>query len=65
MAQEVEHVLGKDEVAGSNPAISSKKRVDTLVSARFLSKEKPTDGFLFRQKIRVFPREGPAFQSRR
>ena len=23
MAQEVEHVLGKDEVAGSNPAISS------------------------------------------
>ena len=25
MAQEVEHVLGKDEVAGSNPAISSKK----------------------------------------
>lgn len=25
MAQEVEHVLGKDEVAGSNPAISSTK----------------------------------------
>ena len=25
MAQQVEHVLGKDEVAGSNPAISSKK----------------------------------------
>ena len=25
MAQEVEHVLGKDEVAGSNPAISSIK----------------------------------------
>ena len=25
MAQEVEHVLGKDEVAGSNPAISSKE----------------------------------------
>ena len=27
MAQEVEHVLGKDEVAGSNPAISSKIRL--------------------------------------
>ncbi len=26
MAQEVEHVLGKDEVAGSNPAISSKRK---------------------------------------
>lgn len=25
MAQQVEHVLGKDEVAGSNPAISSMK----------------------------------------
>ena len=26
MAQQVEHVLGKDEVTGSNPVISSKKR---------------------------------------
>ena len=26
MAQEVEHVLGKDEVAGSNPAISSSEK---------------------------------------
>ena len=26
MAQQVEHVLGKDEVAGSNPANSSKNR---------------------------------------
>ena len=26
MAQQVEHVLGKDEVAGSNPAISSKNK---------------------------------------
>ena len=25
MAQQVEHVLGKDEVPGSNPGISSKK----------------------------------------
>ena len=31
MAQEVEHVLGKDEVAGSNPAISSKKPPDLVV----------------------------------
>ena len=26
MAQQVEHVLGKDEVPGSNPGISSKRR---------------------------------------
>ena len=26
MAQQVEHVLGKDEVTGSNPVISSKKK---------------------------------------
>ena len=26
MAQQVEHVLGKDEVTGSNPVISSKKQ---------------------------------------
>ncbi len=34
MAQQVEHVLGKDEVAGSNPANSSKK------FCRILSKDK-------------------------
>ncbi len=27
MAQQVEHVLGKDEVTGSNPVSSSKKTV--------------------------------------
>ena len=26
MAQSVEHILGKDEVPGSNPGISSRKR---------------------------------------
>ena len=26
MAQQVEHVLGKDEVPGSNPGISSKRK---------------------------------------
>ena len=26
MAQQVEHVLGKDEVTGSNPVISSKRK---------------------------------------
>ena len=31
MAQQVEHVLGKDEVTGSNPVISSKKRQPTGV----------------------------------
>ena len=29
MAQQVEHVLGKDEVPGSNPGISSKKKKGT------------------------------------
>ena len=37
MAQEVEHVLGKDEVAGSNPAISSTgKPQDIVVFLRIL-----------------------------
>ena len=31
MAQEVEHVLGKDEVAGSNPAISSSEKPQDIV----------------------------------
>ena len=30
MAQQVEHVLGKDEVTGSNPVISSKKTPNFL-----------------------------------
>ncbi len=38
MAQEVEHVLGKDEVAGSNPAISSTgKPQDIVVFSLFLT----------------------------
>ena len=36
MAQQVEHVLGKDEVTGSNPVISSKKR-QLLMSCLFFS----------------------------
>ena len=35
MAQQVEHVLGKDEVPGSNPGISSKRKA-VLTSTAFL-----------------------------
>ena len=35
MAQAVEHVLGKDEVTGSNPVISSKKKHFLLGSVSF------------------------------
>ena len=35
MAQQVEHVLGKDEVTGSNPVSSSKKR-QSIMDRRFL-----------------------------
>ena len=31
MAQEVEHILGKDEVTGSNPVSSSKQRTTCLL----------------------------------
>ena len=36
MAQVVEHVLGKDEVTGSNPVSSSTKRELTFVSSLFV-----------------------------
>ena len=36
MAQSVEHVLGKDEVTGSNPVISSKQRLAFFVSLSYL-----------------------------
>ena len=35
MAQQVEHVLGKDEVPGSNPGISSMKRANQTICAFF------------------------------
>ncbi len=35
MAQQVEHVLGKDEVAGSSPANSSKENHHTVVFSLF------------------------------
>ena len=37
MAQEVEHILGKDEVTGSNPVSSSKQRT-TANSGSFIFK---------------------------
>lgn len=37
MAQQVEHVLGKDEVTGSNPVSSSKKRKSNMFGLRFFS----------------------------
>lgn len=33
MAQQVEHILGKDEVTGSNPVISSIKKKKSLLAA--------------------------------
>ncbi len=36
MAQEAEHVLGKDEVTGSNPVISSNKKTVVHTGYRFL-----------------------------
>ena len=41
MAQEVEHVLGKDEVAGSNPAISSSEKPQDIVVFLRISGLKP------------------------
>ena len=41
MAQEVEHVLGKDEVAGSNPAISSRRKPQYLVVFLYFYGYKP------------------------
>ena len=35
MAQQVEHILGKDEVVGSNPISSSKKRRTSFEVRRF------------------------------
>ena len=40
MAQQVEHVLGKDEVPGSNPGSSSKKETGDILSL-FLYNENP------------------------
>ena len=40
MAQQVEHVLGKDEVTGSNPVISSKEKIlSEFVGNIFLIKD--------------------------
>ena len=41
MAQLVERVLGKDEVAGSNPASSSMKRINSFVGSLFLLYRRP------------------------
>ena len=41
MAQEVEHVLGMDEVAGSNPAISSSEKPQDIVVFLHISGQKP------------------------
>ena len=35
MAQQVEHILGKDEVTGSNPVISSRKNPGLFTSRDF------------------------------
>ena len=35
MAQQVEHVLGKDEVTGSNPVISSKRKDNSWLGCLF------------------------------
>ena len=35
MAQQVEHILGKDEVVGSNPISSSKRKLRILANAEF------------------------------
>ena len=35
MAQQVEHILGKDEVTGSNPVISSRKNPGLSTSRDF------------------------------
>ncbi len=35
MAQQVEHILGKDEVTGSNPVSSSKPRIRAHIASFF------------------------------
>ena len=35
MAQVVAHILGKDEVTGSNPVISSRKKTDDFIVGLF------------------------------
>lgn len=40
MAQLVEHVLGKDEVTGSNPVISSKKTLNAFALSVFFAQNK-------------------------
>ena len=37
MAQQVEHILGKDEVTGSNPVISSRKNPGLFTSRDFFT----------------------------
>ena len=45
MAQQVEHVLGKDEVTGSNPVSSSKRKKERTQSRSFFRLTLPLDSY--------------------
>lgn len=55
MAQSAEHVLGKDEVTGSNPVNSSKPRINMMFMRGFFVLLQESKTLEYYEKFRIHP----------